>query len=154
MKLRLNPWPGGIVVAFILFIAGTLALIVMAVSNRMDLVAPDYYERELQYDQQRASLERAQRLPDGARVVFDPARQSITLALPADHARREARGEITLFRPSAAGLDRRLDLRLAADGTQVLDASALQPGLWKIRVSWQVAGEEFYLDEKVVVTGA
>jgi nitrogen fixation protein FixH len=151
MKKPLNPWPVGIFAAFGLFVAGTVALVVTASSNRMDLVSPDYYEQELRYQKKLDGLNRTQQLPAGVKVSFDATRKSITLTLPAEHARQLARGEITFFRPSAAGLDRRVELQLSPDGTQSLDASALQPGLWKIRVQWQVAGEEFFLDETLVV---
>jgi len=154
MKKPFNPWPAGISAAFVVFTCGTIGLVVMASANRMELVAPDYYEQELRYQQRLDGMNRAQRLPAGAKVSFDAAQKAIKLVLPADHARQQARGQITLFRPSAAGLDRRLELQLSPDGTQSLDASALQPGLWKIRVLWQVAGEEFFLDETVVVKPA
>lgn len=154
MKLPFNPWPAGIVAAFIVFICGTIALIVLATSNRMELVAGDYYEQELRYQQRLDGMNRAQRLPAGAKVSFDAARQAITLALPADHARQQAKGEVTLFRPSAAGMDRRLDLNLNPDGSMSVDTSALPSGLWRIRVLWHVGGEEFFLEQKVEVKGA
>jgi hypothetical protein len=91
-------------------------------------------------------------LPQAARVTYDAVQRRLILALPAAHV--AATGEIQLYRPSAAGMDRRLSLRLDAQGQQTLDAAALGEGLWRVRVMWRVGDEEFACDEKVVIGDA
>jgi len=49
MKTSRNLWPLGILLAFGLFFAGTIGLVVMACSHKMDLVSADYYEREIKF---------------------------------------------------------------------------------------------------------
>jgi hypothetical protein len=71
--------------------------------------------------------------------------------LPASHAGRNAVGRIQLYRPSAMGLDRELPLQFDADGVQILDATGLIPGLWKVRVQWTVENKEFFADQKVII---
>ena len=56
-----------------------------------------------------------------------------------------------LYRPSAAGLDRELKLELDATGSQSLDAAALEPGLWKVRIHWTSHQQEYFADKSVVV---
>ena len=34
---------------------------------------------------------------------------------------------------------------------KVLDTKPLRPGLWKVRVQWTVGGEDYYLDQIVVI---
>ena len=41
MKTPRNLWPTGIIVTFVLFFAGTIGLVVMACSQRADLVSAD-----------------------------------------------------------------------------------------------------------------
>jgi nitrogen fixation protein FixH len=48
-------------------------------------------------------------------------------------------------------MDRALRFKPDADGTQRLDASAMAPGLWRVRVTWTAEKENYYLDQKVVV---
>ena len=45
MQTNRNLWPIGIVVVCALFVAGTVGLIVMACSQKVDLVSKDYYEQ-------------------------------------------------------------------------------------------------------------
>ena len=146
-----NPWPLGVLAAFVLFISGTVALVVMACSQRSDLVSTDYYEQELKFQHRIENTLHAKNLGDLASVRFNAGQQSIQLQLPAEHARQQASGRILLYRPSAAGLDRELRLGLNPEGAQSVDTANLLPGLWKVRVQWNVLGQEYFLDQSVVV---
>jgi len=151
MKPARNLWPIGVITACALFVAGTAALIVVACCQRMDLVTPDYYEQELRFQGQIDRVERTRSAAAQASVAYDVAAQSITIFLPPDHARPPITGRIELYRPSAAGLDRAVKLEPDARGVQRLDAAGLAPGLWKVRVSWTAAEQDYYLEQKVVV---
>lgn len=150
-KTSRNLWPLGIVAAFAVFIPATAGLIVLALLHKEELVRPDYYEQEIRYQGQMERLERARGLGGRASVVYDSARGQITIALPAEHALGKAQGRIHLYRPSAAGLDHQFELAPNASGVQTLEAKDLRPGLWKVRVSWSVAAQEYLIDEKIVV---
>ncbi len=145
-----NLWPAGIILAFALFITGTAGLIILACSHKEDLVSSDYYEKELRYQGHIERLNRTRQLPTPCSVSYEAAGKSIRISLPANHALL-ARGLIQLYRPSGAGMDRQFDLDLDSTGAQSIDASALRPGLWKVRVSWTVGKLEYFIDQKVVV---
>jgi nitrogen fixation protein FixH len=146
-----NPWPvaiTGFFVGAILFIATFIA---WAVRQREDLVSADYYEREVRYQSQLDSLNRSQAIAATSVVTFEPAKQEIVITLPTGHA-AAASGNIHLYRPSDARLDRAEALALNTAGIQRIDAHHLHNGLWKVRVKWKVAGQEFFLDQPVIVT--
>jgi nitrogen fixation protein FixH len=155
MKREMNPprnlWPLGIILTFAVFVSGTAGLIVMACSQKLDLVSANYYEQELKFQGQIDRLERTRRAASQASVTYDPAAKCITISLPADQAQRKVSGRIELYRPSAAGMDRTVKLEPDANGVQHLDAAGLAPGLWKVRVSWTVEHQGYFLDQKVVV---
>lgn len=60
-------------------------------------------------------------------------------------------GSIQLYRPSAASMDRELNLELDAQGTQIIDAAKLPAGLWQVRVSWTAGGKNYYSDKTLVL---
>jgi hypothetical protein len=151
MATSRNLWPLGIVLTLSVFIVSTVGLIVMACSQRTDLVTPDYYEREIKFQGQIDRVERTQRAAGQASVAYDPAAKCITVSLPANQAAREISGRIELYRPSAAGMDRSIKLAPDTNGVQRLDAAGLAPGLWKVRISWTVERQDYFLDEKVIV---
>ena len=146
-----NLWPLGVILTLVVFFAGTIGLVVMACSQRVDLVSPDYYERELKFQGRIDQVERTHRAASQASVAFDAAGKCITVSLPAGQAGREISGRIELYRPSAAGMDRAFKLAPDAKGVHRLDAAGLAPGLWKVRVSWTFEQQDYFLDEKVVI---
>ncbi|MHC1768640.1 MAG: FixH family protein [Verrucomicrobiia bacterium] len=143
-------WPTCIIGCFVVFIAGLLTFIVFASTQRNDLVRPDYYEAEIRYQQQIDRIQRTQSMPQPAAIVYDGPRRRITIQLPAAHAHVSS-GQVHLYRPSDARLDRELPLALDTEGRQQLDAASLRSGLWKVRVQWSVAGEDYYLDQALVL---
>jgi hypothetical protein len=146
-----NLWPLGIVLTLAGFIAGTVGLVVMACSQRIDLVSPDYYERELKYQGQIDQVARTHRTASQASVAYDAAGKCITVSLPTNQISLAVSGSIELYRPSAARMDHAVSLKPDANGIQRVDASALAPGLWRVRVSWTSEKQNYYLDQKVVV---
>ena len=151
MATNRNLWPLGVILTLVVFFAGTVSLVVMACSQRVDLVSPDYYERELKYQGHIDRVERTHRAATQASVAYDAAGKCITVSLPPDQAGHEVSGRIELYRPSASGMDRAVKLAPDVKGVQRLNAVELAPGLWKVRVSWTVQQQDYFLDEKVVV---
>ena len=149
MKPKRNLWPYGIILAFVIFISGTTGLIVMAASQKSDLIDENYYEQEIRYQGRIDSLGRANQLTTPATIKYDAANGVIAIALPAQHA--GAAGLITLYRPSEAALDQTVPLALNSKNVQTLDATKLQPGLWKIRITWTVQKQEYSVDQKIVI---
>jgi len=146
-----NLWPLGVTLTLVVFFAGTIGLVVMACSQRVDLVSPDYYERELKFQGRIDQVERTHRAASQASVAFDAAGKCITVSLPAGQAGRDVSGRIELYRPSAAGMDRAFKLAPDAKGVHRLNTSGLASGLWKVRVSWTFEQQDYFLDEKVVI---
>jgi nitrogen fixation protein FixH len=144
-----NPWPVSIVVFFSIAIAAAVGFVVFCNSRPSDLVAGDYYEQEVRYQSQMDRATRTKALGDSASVRYESTNHVITIAIPPGHRRDLSSGTVHLYRPSAAGMDRRLELQVDTEGTQRVDAGNLPPGLWNVKVSWKVAGEEFFMDEKV-----
>ena len=148
-----NPWPVALIAFFAVFISGIVAFIVFASHHRMDLVHANYYEDEMRFQEQMDRVNRTRALTTGVAVVYDATRQSISIALPADHARRAASGHILFYRPSDAKLDRQFPLQLDQDGAQRLETGAMRAGRWTVRVQWKAGAEEFYFEQPIFISG-
>lgn len=146
-----NPWPLGIVIAFALFIAGTVGLIVLAAFQRPELVTQDYYERDLRYQQTYDSRARARALGTEAEVAFDAGSRCFRVHLPAWQGTALREATLHLYRPAAAEADRTVPLTLAAEGRCDVDARDLAPGLWRVRVEWKHADQSYLLERQIVI---
>ena len=146
-KPRWNPWPVCITAYFIVAFTGCGIFIAFCNRHPADLVAPDYYEKEVRYQSQIENMHRA----ESASVTFDAERQLIRISLARESLRAPATGSIQLYRPSATDLDRQIKLETDARGEQAVDARNLAPGLWKVRVSWTTGQQDYFIDRKVDV---
>lgn len=145
-----NLWPTSIAVFFALAIMFIISFIAFAVRQREDLVSADYYEREVRYQSQLDTMNRSQPIATQSVVTFEPAQQTIVITLPAAQTQGAA-GSIHLYRPSDARLDRELPLALNNEGIQRLDAKKMSDGLWKVRVKWITNGQEYFVEQLVIV---
>ena len=149
MKTRFNPWPYGIILFFVLLFCGLATVVVIASTHRDTLVSDSYYEQELKFQNRIDAAARAKNI--GAAIHYDATAGQIQIALPVAQVQQPLAGSIELYRPSAPNLDRQIKLHPDAVGLQTLDATVLQPGLWNVRVSWNAAGRNYFLEQKIAV---
>jgi hypothetical protein len=48
-------------------------------------------------------------------------------------------------------LDRQFKLEPNGEGIQMIDASTLEAGLWKVRISWTLNHQDYFVDQKIVI---
>lgn len=146
-----NPWPYGIAAFLIVFVILVVGFGIFAVRQRVDLVRSDYYEEELRFTRQYDRLSRTKPLKAQIAIAHNPEAHEIIIQLPPEHATGVVKGSIELYRPSDARLDRKLTLATSANGRQVLDAKSLQEGLWRLQLSWESGGREYFHSSTVVI---
>lgn len=146
-----NPWPVGIIAFFVLFILATVGFVVFSVGQRADLVVEDYYQKELRYQEQMDREERTLAGGLAPTVRHDLATDALTITLPVQHVGVRVQGHIRLYRPSAAAMDREIELQPDAAGRQTVDAAGLADGLWQVQVEWSIGEAQFAAEQRVVI---
>ena len=128
--------------AFALFI---IALVVMSFNQKYDLVADDYYDKELKFQNQidKENLVNA----DGKQVVWEQKDGSLNLVFP---AKENIAGEINLFRPSDAAKDFNIAVKLDSTGTQKIDLNKISKGKYLLQIDWK-ENDAAYFQETVIV---
>ncbi len=150
-KSTFNPWPVTIIVFFSVAICAAVSVVIFCMRQKVDLVAADYYDQEVRYQDQLDRINHASSLQAPAKVEYNTATRRITVSLPAEHLNQSLKGWIQLYRPAASGLDQKLALDVDATGAQIIDAKSLNDGLWHVRVSWKQNGTDYYFDQKLVI---
>jgi nitrogen fixation protein FixH len=152
MKATFNPWPYGIILFFVLLVCALAGVVTIAATHRESMVSENYYERELKFQDQIDSAARAQEC--GARIhldQFEAGRGNLVVLVPAEQVARKCSGVIEFYRPSSPALDRDFPLAPGADGSQRVDVSKLAAGLWRVRVKWNVGGQNYFLEQKIKI---
>jgi nitrogen fixation protein FixH len=94
------------------------------------------------------------RLGPEAGAKYDSADHRIVISLPRAQVQQIVKACIQLYRPSAAGLDRQFELKPGPDGVQRLDTAGLRSGPWKLRVLWTAAGEDYLIEQSLLLAGS
>lgn len=147
MKSRWN-WGTAAAAAYVLFVAGTLSMVALAMERPVDLVSPDYYADSLKQDQRMAAIAHVTALDADVKASVEVSTRSITIAIP-PRAAAGATGTVTLYRPSNALADRVVPL--AVDRTSIVRVSTdgLIPGRWVLKVDWQAQDTAYYFEQTI-----
>ena len=141
-------WPYSIIATFVVFISALAAYVTFACSNDVELVAADYYQQEIEYEQQMDRLKRTQTLADQVKVIQIPGSKQPKLQLPQSHATPEMTGKVQFYYPADGREDQHFPLKLTPEGIQAFNLNDLQRGFWRMKVRWTNAGEEYHFEQE------
>lgn len=132
---------GGI---FLLFI---FSLIFGFMAQDLQLVAPDYYEQELRYNQKKEAIHNAERID--SLLVLKKADGFFELSVPASLALHLKSGSAHFYCPSDTKADRVITLQANGEGKFILNANDLKNCPYRLKISLddgdQKYFKEFYL---------
>ncbi len=143
-------WPLGIALTLVGFLAFLLGTLLYLSGQRFDLVTDNYYEKGLQYEEQIQRMLRTRSLGDVVTLQHDPGARALTVQFNHDLPYQAVQGKIVFYRPSNADLDFTVPLQLDSAGVQVLDTSRLAPGMWTIKLEWEVNGVSYYHEKRFI----
>ncbi len=139
-------WPIGITVFLVLFAGGLIGFLFYSTSLRFDLVEEDYYQKGLQYQDRIEQKKRTEALSQPLRWKVEAGNQ-LHLYFPEVARSNRVEGQIHLFRPSDARMDRKFPLNLTENAEQVLNLKGFTSGLWRVKIQWQIDGKDYYYEE-------
>jgi hypothetical protein len=141
-------WGKWIVVSFVLFAAFIGSLVTVCVRQDINLVTKDYYKAELVYQDQ---IDRQQ----NARLLDSKPTFAVVdneyLVVSFDLFNEVEKGEVKLFRPSNEKLDQDFELQASGDVTQRFKLSAVNKGMYRVKMLWTMNGKEFYTEEVIYI---
>lgn len=143
-------WPYGIIATFVVFIGALASYVTLACSHHVELVATDYYQREIEYESQMERIRRTQSLGDKVTVQYQE--DTLVLSLPKPNDASDLSGKIQFYCPANASLDQHLALDLDTQGNQRFSNLQLAPGLWRMKVTWKALEEEYHLEQPLFVS--
>ena len=137
-------WGAKIILSFVCFFGVIFTLAYISMNQDLNLVADNYYEQELAYEDRIERIKNTQGLVERPDIVVDKKEQKARLVFPENLKEKVAEGKIHFFRPSNAALDKEFTIALDQDGNQSFDISSFPAGLWKAKVSWEWKNREYY----------
>ena len=144
-------WPYAIVAVFVLFAIYIGSMVYQAMQTDVNLVSADYYQKELAHQQRIDAVARAAALPTPVQIRHEPARQRLTLQLPAALAGQAVAGQVHFFRPSNQNLDFTVPLRPAADMQQSINTRKMALGFWRVQLEFTAGGRAYFIEQDLTI---
>lgn len=142
-------WGKSIVLAFILFAGLIITMVSISMQHDVNLVADNYYEEELAYEDQMNRIRNYENLKD--KPSISRKSDQIILTFPGNIADQMEQGEIHFFRPSDHKIDKKIKIKLNQNHQQTFPVSSFGKGLWKTKLNWNSKEKEYFFEEKIVL---
>ena len=136
--MKLN-WGWGIAIFLSGFISFILFFLFQALSFDGDLVADDYYDKELKHQE---TIDAQSNFKDlGEEISILMLDEYVQVALP---KLKDYKGELHVYRPSNAQLDRNYPI----EGEKIhIPRSDLEQGNYQLKISWTSSGKAYYAEK-------
>lgn len=137
----------GIIAFFSIWAIVLFILIYKSTQENIDLVAKDYYNREIAFQGQIDKEKNAAALSQPLQVSFNPSGNAVEFVFPQEFRSKPITGSIHFFRPDNASID--FEVKLEGDTllTYYFPAEQMKKGLWRAKVDWK-CDDTAYFSEK------
>jgi hypothetical protein len=139
-------WIIGVTAVYTFFAVGTLAIVALTMTYKVDLVSEKYYQQEVAYQSRIDAANRAKALaePVAWRILPEASGKVLEISYPQSMMKQGLSGTIMLLRPSTMGMDKTIAIAPDANGKQRVPLQGLLPGFWSLSLEWQVGGMSYY----------
>lgn len=143
--MRNYAWPLGIVIVMALFMGMTLMFVKKAFSERVDLVAPDYYYQDKVFSER---LDQQNALAKLGQSAIVRSEQGVLISLPAFFSNKHVKGTVQFYSPLNPAED--FTVPVEFDGvTRDVKARVDKTHMWKVSFAFEVAGKKYFLQSTV-----
>lgn len=137
-------WGTRIALFYGAFVAFMLFMVYLAFNQDFDLVADDYYEQEIAYQERIDQMTNANN--DGQKVLIKKATNGYSL-----HFSEQVNDvKIHFFRPSDDTKDIMME-HASVDTLLIVPSEKLIPGKYLVKVEWKVDGKTYFQEDDLFV---
>jgi FixH len=136
-------WGKSIVLCFILFASFIGIMAYRMATAKVDLVQADYYQKEIDYQQQIDRIQNSKTLNNLNIMTYLPSVHTLRIAFPSP----VTKGEVNFYRTS----DKELDFKVPLSKQTLFEYSTkkLQKGHWKIQSIWSDGAREYFVEKEI-----
>lgn len=146
--MKLN-WGWKIAILYSGFVVFMLILVYKSSTQKIDLVTPDYYAKELKYQDQIDKEQRTRQLAQ--QLQWQVNNRNITLQFPTEMKGKKLGGEILFYRPSDSSKDIKVAITADSSGVAEITGDKLSTGMYKMQVAWSADNTEYYNEGTITI---
>lgn len=138
-------WGLKITFALVGFIGFILYMVIHLSLTHVDLETTDYYQRELDFEQQIKAERNA--VAAEKDIAITTRKEGVLVDFSAIENFDKAKGQILFFRPNSA--DKDIYFSLKGDKEYYFPADQFATGKYHVKVEYKIAGEPFYHSQTI-----
>ncbi|GAB4135597.1 MAG: hypothetical protein Fur0015_08390 [Ignavibacteriales bacterium] len=142
-------WGFGISAIYIGFVLLMLALVGFSFSFDVNLVADNYYEKEIRHQTEIDKQNRYERLPEKIFITLQDS--SLLIKFPKIFKKEFVSGQIYFSRDDNSKYDFSIPINLNDSLTQNISLSKVRKGFWRIAVDWRNNSITYLTEKKIMV---
>ena len=142
-------WGFRITILYLSFVALIVTLVVLCYGQKVELVSKDYYKQELQYQDRIDAINNANAA--GNSITHNIAGSEVMLSVSPEFLKAGFEGTVNFFRPSDSSKDFNTEMKFDADGKQVIAGGKLEKGIYKMQLSWQSGGKNYFKEQVITI---
>jgi len=142
-------WGTGILITIIIFMIITIGTVVFLMNQDVDLVASDYYNKGIQYQEQIDRVNRTNAMDEN--VLINPENGFVRFIFPKSLAQKNFNGTIQFYRPSDSKKDFLLPISIDTSAQQIVSTQTLDKGYWTVKLNWTQDSVEYYKESSFVI---
>lgn len=138
-------WGIKIAAVYTIFVLLVLGTVIFSTTQDVNLVTEDYYQKEIEYQQQIDKLKRTGRLSEKVFVKLD--NKFLKIKMPGDFKDKYVTGDVVLYRPSNNKQDFQMKLTLNSNLEHTMSVENFERGLWKLQLGWEADGLNYFHEQ-------
>ena len=150
IEKKKNLWPWAIVLVLVIFAGSMISVMTMFLRQDIDMVTDDYYAQEAGYQKRIDHQRNARESGRAPKIDYHNELQKLQFDFP-DKSARNRSGEIHLYRPSDADIDKRVAINTGSLGRQTVSIEGLKKGRWIVKVFWSERDVDYYIEQDLFI---
>ncbi len=142
-------WGMGITLFYSLFMMTMIYMVYQSTQVNRNLVAENYYEKDLQYQSHLDRLSNSARLKTDLAIFQNKEGNYLRFVFPKELT--SINGDILFYRPSDNSKDFNQAIELDEAHEFRIPTSALLKGAWKIKINWEGDETLFYKEASIQI---
>jgi hypothetical protein len=139
-------WGYRIILVYVVFITGIVAMAVVSFQQPLDLETENYYEAEKEQNERMNQRALGNAFRPLIRIEQDA--EQLKFILPSDIIEKpELIGELRLFRPSDKSLDKTVSFQELKGPLLALEKSEIKAGFWKYALEWETPFGHYLVED-------
>ncbi len=139
----------GTKIAFLYLSFATMigVMVYKSATQTVDLVAPNYYEQELKYQDK---IDGINNLKTESKAITIQQNES-NVAFTFSKEMGTPQGHILFFKPDNASSDFEIEIKTDNEGVQTIDTKDLSKGTYLVKIDWKIGDKKFFKEERISI---